>query len=68
MDRYGLCECESPLEAVWFTEEEIDNHNGFRTGRIRNAVDYLVCPSCGKRYQVDTSFDGPWRWPNPCDK
>lgn len=61
---FGKCQCGAELEAVWFTEEEIDSHSGLRTGRIRRAVDYLVCPNCDIRYQVDSCFDSPWRYPN----
>ena len=41
--------------------EEFDNY-GHRTGRVKNAVDYLYCPECGRTYIVDDSFDGPWQY------
>lgn len=60
---YGGCsECGTPLEPVWFTEEEYKTVNGciFKTGRKRRAVDYLVCPNCFHKEIVDNSFDGNW--------
>ena len=62
---FGLCpDCEEPLEAVWFTEEEYKTTSfgaKYRTGRKRRAVDYLVCDCCGRKCCVDDSFDGEWR-------
>lgn len=62
---FGDCpNCGSPLNAVWFTEEEYkitDFGAMYRTGRKRRAVDYLLCEYCGKKQCVDDSFDGPWR-------
>lgn len=62
---YGDCpECGYPLEAVWFTEEEYKTTSFgslYRTGRVRRAVDYLVCEVCGKKQCVDDTFDGAWR-------
>ena len=51
------------MEAVWFIDEEYKTMQGmmYKTGRKRQAVDYLVCPVCYKRECVDDSFDGPWR-------
>ena len=60
---FGQCsDCNCELEAVWFEEEEIKMEYGLliKTGRKRNAVDYLVCPCCLNRYCVDDSFDGEW--------
>lgn len=64
MSRYGQCpECGADMEAVWFIDEEYKTMQGmmYKTGRKRQAVDYLVCPVCYKRECVDDSFDGPWR-------
>lgn len=61
--RFGFCEeCNVPLEAVWFKEEETVVENGcmYHTGRYRRAVDYLICPCCLHRECVDDTFDGPW--------
>lgn len=62
---FGDCpECGYPLEAVWFTEDEYkitDFGAMYRTGRKRRAVDYLLCPWCGKKQCVDDTFDGQWR-------
>lgn len=63
---YGMCEeCQTSLQPVWFTEHEYKTHDGYqyRTGRVRRAVDYLICPCCLKRYCVDDSYDGPWETP-----
>lgn len=60
---FGTCVCGVDLEPVLFIEKETDA-KGLFTGRVRQAVDYLVCPCCGKRYVTDSSFDGPWRYPN----
>lgn len=60
---FGICEdCGVELEAVWFTEYEYRTINGsmYRTGRYRNAVDYLICPMCLNKQCVDDSFDGLW--------
>lgn len=50
--------CGITPEPIWFTEHEVKN--GVETGRIRKAVDVLVCPCCLKEYCVDDSYDGPW--------
>lgn len=64
-DDFGLCPyCGSPLEAVWFTEDEYKISSSgapYKTGRTRRAVDYLFCEPCGKKQCVDDSFDGEWR-------
>ena len=61
---YGVCpDCAYPLEPVWFIEEEYETFPGggqCRTGRVRRAVDYLICEVCLKKQCVDDSFDGPW--------
>lgn len=60
---YGMCsECGTPLEPVWFTEEEYKTINGcmYKTGRKRRAVDYLICSCCLRKVCVDDSFDGNW--------
>lgn len=60
---YGRCErCGTSLEPIWFTEEEIKYVKGsmIKTGRVRQAVDVLICPHCLKQYCVDDSFDGNW--------
>lgn len=60
---YGECsECGTPLEPVWFIEEEYKTINGcmFKTDRKRRAVDYLICPCCLQKACVDNSFDGNW--------
>ena len=64
MSKYGQCpECGADMEAVWFIDEEYKTMQGmmYKTGRKRQAVDYLVCPICYTRECVDDSFDGPWR-------
>ena len=65
MSKYGECPyCGCELEAVWFTEEEtaVEYDVRYYTGRVRNAIDYLVCPQCLRNYCVDDSMDGPWRY------
>jgi len=58
---YGKCEeCWTELEASWFIEKEYDTKYNSPTGRTRRAVDCLQCPSCGKKYCVDDTFDGDW--------
>ena len=54
-----LCRyCGSPMAKKWFTEyEEI---NGVRTGRRRQAVDYLYCLQCFRQEPVDDSMDREW--------
>lgn len=59
-NKYGTCECEAPLEPVWFTEYE--RKRGIKTGRKRTACSHLVCEYCGKTYPVDDTFDGKWRY------
>ena len=56
----GTCGCE--LEPSYFVEEEEIIQHGvrFKTGRVRRAVDCLVCPNCFRTACVDDSFDGPW--------
>lgn len=56
----GTCGCE--LEPSYFVEEEEIIQHGvrFKTGRIRRAVDCLVCHNCLRTECVDDSFDGPW--------
>lgn len=56
----GTCGCE--LEPSYFVEEEEIIQHGvrFKTGRVRRAVDCLVCPNCLRTECVDDSFDGPW--------
>jgi len=51
--------CKPMLARVWFVEEE-RSKQGFRTGRIRNAVSHLLCEYCGHKEAVDDSLDGPW--------
>ena len=64
--RFGVCEnCGTPLEAEFFMdEEEKVTGDGYRykTGRVRTAVDYLICPCCFKKFCVDDSFDGAWHY------
>ena len=55
------CQCGTELDAVWFTEKEKNSH-GLPTGRVRRAVDFLECPHCGKRYQIDSCYDEPWHY------
>lgn len=63
-DRFGVCEnCGYQLEPEYFLDEEtIVTRDGYlyKTGRVRTAVDYLICPNCLAKYCVDDSFDGPW--------
>ena len=59
---YGNCdECGTALSPVWFKEQECDEY-GMKTGRVRDAVSYLVCPSCLRNYVVDDSFDREWKY------
>ena len=62
---FGNCtKCNKPLRPVYFVEEEIGNC-GIPTGRIRDAVDYLYCPICGKKEAIDgETGSGPWRQPH----
>lgn len=63
MNNYGNCECgEILIVGEWFTEEEFYPKTNIPTGRIRDSVAYLVCPSCLKKYAVDDTFDGEWRY------
>lgn len=62
--KYGICKkCNISLEPVWFIEKEYKCEHGIRyeTERVRDAVDYLVCPMCGHKECVDDTFDGNWR-------
>ena len=59
--RFGLCECGAPLKAMWYIAKECNKYE-HETGRVKNAVDYLYCPECGRTYIVDDSFDGPWQY------
>lgn len=62
---YGNCPiCREPLEPEYFIEKEYKiTQDGIQyyTGRIRYAVDYLICPMCFTKQCVDDTFDGPWR-------
>lgn len=58
-DKILCSHCGAPMAKKWFTEHEIIN--GMRTGRRRQAVDYLYCPNCFRQEPVDDSFDGEWR-------
>lgn len=63
---YGECErCNSPLEPEYFLEEEYKFEHGSisKTGRVRKAVNVLVCSHCRKEYCVDDTLDGPWYRP-----
>lgn len=63
VSRYGTCcDCGAYLKPVYFLQEEEKTEGGvyFKTGRIRRAVDYLVCLICLQREPVDDTFDGPW--------
>ncbi len=63
MNKFGKClTCNVDLEPVYFEEKESKLYENtlIETGRVRTAVDYLVCPCCGERFIVDDSFDGPW--------
>ena len=69
MSKFGTCkECGSDLVPVFFTEEEevLEGPPGARyfckTGRVRRAVDYLLCELCGHKECVDDTFDGPWHY------
>ena len=64
LNKYGICkDCKTELQPVWFTQEEKKTENGimWKTGRKRKAVDYLICPYCGRKECVDDSFDESWR-------
>lgn len=48
-DKYGKCSCGADLTPVWYTKEEYKTTpNGVMrpTGRVRRAVDHLICPNC----------------------
>ena len=59
---YGKCDCGEKLVPIWYVEEETEMIYGtpHKTGRKRNAVNYLFCESCGEKHCVDDSFDGYW--------
>lgn len=60
---YGECpDCGGALFPRWFKEHEFVE--GRFTGRVRVAVDVLVCTQCMRQVTVDDSFDGPWEWRN----
>ena len=57
-------ECGEQMSPVWFEEEEtvLEDGHYYRTGRKRDAVDYLTCPYCFHNECVDGDFmGGPWR-------
>lgn len=60
--KYGVCECGSPLEPVFFMEKEYKTISGImvQTGRKRRACSHLLCTGCMRQYPVDDTFDGPW--------
>lgn len=60
---FGECnKCGVKLKPIYFIEEEEKLYEGtyIKTGRVRKAVDYLICPYCLDKFTVDDSFDGPW--------
>lgn len=60
---YGICDqCNYPLKPIWFIEKEYKTNHGheYPTGRVRKAVDYLICPSCLEKYCIDDTLDDPW--------
>ncbi len=62
-DTFGVCNvCGVELEPIYFIEEEekLYENTYTKTGRVRTAVDYLLCPCCGEKHIVSDSFDGPW--------
>lgn len=62
MSSFGSCEnCSAEIEPVYFIQKQYIN--GYITGKVRQAVDYLACPVCMKKTCVDDSFDGPWYKP-----
>lgn len=63
MNYYGECPvCGNDLSPIWFVEEQIKHDHGviYKTGKKRNAVDYLICEYCGHKECVDDTFDGAW--------
>lgn len=63
LNNFGKCSiCNVDLEPVYFEEKERKLYEGayIETGRVRTAVDYLLCPCCGERFIVDDSFDSAW--------
>lgn len=62
MNMYGNCNiCGGNLKPSWFKQQEYNNY-GTKTGRVKNAVDYLICECCFKKFAVDDSFDGAWHY------
>ena len=62
---YGeCCECGTPLEPIWFIQDEYNTIDGcmYKTGRKRRAIDYLICPYCLCKECVDDSFDESWSY------
>ena len=61
---YGVCKrCDFAFSPVYFLEEERDKHHCL-TGRVRRAVNCLICDCCGHKECVDDSLDGPWFTPS----
>lgn len=67
--KYGICKrCGEELIPKFFIEEEtvLEGPHPYqsyhKTGRVRQAVDYLFCDYCGVKEAVDDSFDGPWHY------
>lgn len=58
--------CGSLMYPVWFIDEEekLDSAGNLcKTGRVRRALSHFEC-DCGKKQNVDDSFDGPWVYKN----
>ena len=52
-------DCGAQLEPVYFKEYQYDK-NECRTGYVRTAVDYLICPNCLKTYIIDDDTTSKW--------
>ena len=63
VDFGNCCECNIPLEPVWFKDIEFQPNSNIPTGRVKLAVNYLFCPYCLKKFTVDDTFDGDWFYP-----
>ena len=51
----------------YLEEEEVQTYRGgpyHKTGRVRRAVNCLICDCCGHKECVDDSLDGPWFTPS----
>lgn len=52
--------CGQEMIPICFEDKEFKD--GHFTGRVRIAIDYLLCEICGERLTTDGSLDGEWRF------